>query len=72
MLQGNLYKYQQNPKLLQKLKDTGNKLLAEANPIDCTWGIGLAENDPKALNPEYWKDRNLLDLCLMEVRSLLV
>lgn len=61
MLQGNLYKYQQNP-----------KLLAEANPIDCTWGIGLAENDPKALNPECWKDRNLLGLCLIEVWSLLV
>lgn len=71
MLQGNLLKYQQNPDFLQKLKGTGRKILAEANPIDPVWGIGLAEDDPKAINPEYWRGRNLLGLCLMEVRSLL-
>jgi hypothetical protein len=71
MLQGNLHKYQQNPDYLLKLQQTGCKILAEANPIDRIWGIGLAEDDPLAQNPEYWTGRNLLGLCLMDVRSRL-
>lgn len=33
-------KFQQNPKLLEKLKSTKNSKLIEASPYDAIWGIG--------------------------------
>lgn len=69
MYQGNLLKYQQNPTLRDKLLATGNKILVEANPVDPIWGVGLAEDDPRAACPAFWQGKNLLGLCLMEVRA---
>lgn len=62
-------KFGQNPGLRRRLLDTGDAILAEANPKDCIWGIGLAEDDPAALDPANWQGLNLLGEALMHVRT---
>jgi ribA/ribD-fused uncharacterized protein len=66
---GNLAKFGQNAGLRRRLIDTGDAVLAEANPKDFIWGIGLAEDDPAALDPYNWQGQNLLGQILMAVRS---
>lgn len=70
-VQGNLYKFAQNPNLKEYLLSTGNKILVEASPKDNIWGIGLEESDPNAPIPSLWKGDNLLGFALMEVRARL-
>lgn len=67
--QGNIAKFSQNPKLKAVLLNTGNKTLAEASPFDEKWGIGLAADNPDALNKEKWRGTNLLGTILMDVRG---
>ena len=43
-------------------------MLAEANPQDQIWGIGLEKKDPRATNPRLWRGDNLLGQALMQVR----
>lgn len=62
------HKFKQNPDLMEHLLATGDKLLVEASPYDKIWGIGLAPNDPKALDQSNWKGKNLLGAGLMELR----
>lgn len=69
--QGNYLKFSQNEELKQFLIQTKNKVLAEASPVDPIWGIGLAEDNPKALNPKDWRGENLLGFALMEARDKL-
>ena len=71
VVDGNLAKFSQNPKLKAFLLDTGNQVLVEASPKDTIWGIGLAEHEPNACNPSKWKGVNLLGFALMEVRDQL-
>lgn len=66
---GNRAKFGQNAGLRRWLLDTGEAILAEANPKDFIWGIGLAENDPAALDPLRWQGTNLLGKVLMAVRA---
>ncbi|MDR6208299.1 NADAR family protein [Paraburkholderia graminis] len=54
-----------------KLLAIGERMLVEASPDDGIWGIYLAEDDPRALDPEQWLGRNLLGHALMAVRRLL-
>ena len=61
-------KFTQHPKLLDFLLNTDRLILVEASPKDRIWGIGMAENDPNAENPNLWKGLNLLGFALMEVR----
>lgn len=68
---GNLCKFQQNEKMKEVLLNTGEKMLAEASPYDCIWGIGMAETDSGAENPNNWKGHNLLGKALMKVRFVL-
>lgn len=65
-------KFSQNPKLLQALIATGDRVLVEASPYDKIWGIGLSENDPNAQLPEKWKGQNLLGVALTNVRKILL
>jgi ribA/ribD-fused uncharacterized protein len=71
VLRGNLAKFGQNPDLGRYLRDTGTQVLVEASPVDRIWGIGLAQDDPRASDPTRWRGLNLLGFVLMEVRSML-
>lgn len=66
---GNRAKFGQNAGLRRRLLDTGDAILAEANPKDYIWGIGLAEDDPAARDPANWQGQNLLGQILMAVRE---
>src|SRR5262249_33177404 len=68
---GNLAKFSQNRELGKYLLGTGDKVLAEASPVDRIWGIGLAAENEQAMNPEQWRGLNLLGFALMEVRQRL-
>lgn len=68
---GLLEKACQNPKIALQLMRTGNRTMVEAAPPDRIWGIGLGENDPRALDPEQWLGQNLLGQAWMWVRDQL-
>lgn len=68
---GNLAKFRQNPGLARILLDTGDRELVEASPYDRIWGIGLKEDDPRALDKSQWNGTNRLGKVLMEVRETL-
>jgi ribA/ribD-fused uncharacterized protein len=70
-IQGNFAKFSQNPSLQSFLVGTGDRVLVEASPVDPIWGIGLAEDDAAAQNPNLWKGLNLLGFALMDVRERL-
>lgn len=69
MFVANSHKFFQNPELLKALKATGKKRLVEASPLDKIWGIGLAPDDPKALDEKNWLGLNELGDVLEEVRT---
>lgn len=62
-------KFEQNETLKSMLLDTGNSVIAEANPYDDIWGIGMDADSAAASEPKKWKGQNLLGIALMEVRS---
>lgn len=70
--QGNYYKFTQNPDLWLMLKATEGTTLVEASPYDRLWGIGLAEDDPRAHNRETWLGKNWLGEVLTELRDTLI
>jgi len=51
------------------LLSTGDKILAEAAPNDCIWGIGLSLRDARVKCPEEWRGRNILGYALMRARD---
>lgn len=60
-------KFEQNPDLLKKLKETGDTLLVEASPFDRIWGIGY--DSKNALdNIDNW-GKNLLGKLLTQLRK---
>ena len=69
VLNGNYFKFAQNPGMRNFLLATGNKILVEASPLDKIWGIGLSEENSNAMNPNLWRGQNLLGFALMEVRD---
>lgn len=69
--EGNVAKFEQNPALMEFLLSTGSAVIVEASPRDCTWGIGLGQDNPKAQHPDTWRGRNLLGFALMDVRTIL-
>jgi len=68
VVRANLAKFSQNPELGRFLKQTGERVLVEASPVDRIWGIGLPQDDEKASNPNLWRGLNLLGFALMQVR----
>ena len=64
-------KFSQDDDLKKKLLATGNETLVEASPFDRIYGIGLRENDLRALNKKTWRGQNLLGYTLMKVREAL-
>ena len=69
VIKANELKFSQNPELGAYLKATNNQTIVEASPFDRIWGIGMSQNNPKALDPEQWNGENLLGYVLMEVRE---
>lgn len=69
MIPGLVSKFMQDSYCLQTLLETEDAIIAEASPTDRIWGIGLAENDPKALNPSNWQGTNWLGEVLMRTRD---
>lgn len=62
-------KFSQNWDLRELLLQTGDKLIAESNPMDRIWGIGICKSDKDVMNKmEEWGE-NLLGKIMMEVRD---
>ena len=69
---GSYAKYSQNPQLRETLFATRGTTLVEASPVDTVWGIGLAEDDPRARDRTQWRGLNLLGEALTRVREVLL
>ncbi len=66
---GNWHKFGQHPPLRDYLLRTAGRVLVEASPVDPVWGIGVAQDDPRAADVGAWPGLNLLGFALMEVRD---
>jgi ribA/ribD-fused uncharacterized protein len=62
-------KFMQHPELLKKLRDTGMRRIAEADPRGKYWGIGTSSDTSKAKDPERWPGKNKLGSLLEALRS---
>ena len=62
-------KFMQHPELLKKLRDTGTRRIAEADPRGKYWGIGTSSDTSKAKDPERWPGKNKLGSLLEALRS---
>lgn len=71
VLTGSIHKFNQNPDLGNFLLNTDNRILVEASPMDCIWGIGMAHDNKDIENLYLWKGQNLLGFALMEARDFL-
>lgn len=69
--EGLLAKFLQNGNLKEKLKATGEAVLAECAVKDRIWGIGWSMKDPERFDRKQWKGKNLLGYTLMMVRECL-
>lgn len=69
----NLDKFRQDEELRALLLATGDKVIAEASPMDKRWGTGLGAWDERCRDPSgaEWKGENLLGKALMRVRRTL-
>lgn len=70
VVQGNYYKFTQNPELKAKLLATGDRQLVEAAPNDRTWGIGFLARDARKHGHQNGWGMNLLGKTLESVREL--
>ena len=66
-----LAKFSQNAKLREELLATGDNLMAEANPDDTHWGIGMPLDDQLAADQSNWKGLNCMGTILQKVRACL-
>ncbi len=70
-VQGNFHKFTQHEDLGNFLRNTGNRILVEASPVDRIWGVGLEQKDPMIEKPSKWRGQNMLGFALMTVRDLI-
>ncbi|MBE0391547.1 N-glycosidase YbiA [Flavobacterium sp. PL0002] len=66
--EGNKAKFTQNEELRNDLFATKGTTLVESAPNDNVWGIGLAEDDARAIKRETWLGKNLLGEILTQIR----
>src|SRR5699024_5950803 len=62
-------KFRQNSELAEKLKKTGEEIIAECAVKDRIWGIGLSMKDENRHCIDRWRGQNLLGKILMGVRE---
>ncbi len=67
----NLAKFTQHEDLKKQLLDSGDKIIVEASPTDCIWGVGLWATDDEILDSKNWKGTNWLGEAIMNVRGIL-
>jgi len=67
----NWAKFTQHKDLRKQLVDSGDKIIVEASPTDCIWGIGMSCDDPGITDPKNWRGTNWLGEAIMEVRDVL-
>ena len=67
-----MFKFQQNPDLLEQLLETQGRTLVEASPVDNIWGIGLAEDHPHAQIHSKWEGKNWLGEALTKARDEII
>ncbi|WP_327749497.1 NADAR family protein [Streptomyces europaeiscabiei] len=70
--EGSVHKFAAHADLRTFLLGTGNRVLVEASPLDRVWGIGLAADDERAMDPSRWRGPNLLGFALMAARERLL
>lgn len=70
--EGSVHKFAAHVDLRMFLLGTGNRVLVEASPLDRVWGIGLAADDERAMDPARWRGPNLLGFALMAARERLL
>jgi hypothetical protein len=66
---GNYAKFTQNEELKKHLMASKGTTLVEASPNDAIWGIGLAEDDPRARDRATWQGKNWLGEVLTKLRE---
>jgi hypothetical protein len=71
VVEANVAKFGQAPALASFLRNTHQRVLVEASPVDRIWGIGLAADHPDVTVPRRWRGENLLGFALMEARERL-
>jgi ribA/ribD-fused uncharacterized protein len=71
VVEGNVAKFGAHADLRDFLLATGDRVLVEASPRDCIWGIGLDAANPRAADSGQWRGQNLLGFALMEARRRL-
>lgn len=65
----NYAKFTQHSDLKEQLLETGDKIIVEASPWDCIWGIGVGCDDPGVEDPKNWRGTNWLGEAIMAVRE---
>ena len=65
----NLARFTQDDAARAELLATGDRTIVEASPTDRIWGVGLAPEDDRALDPSQWRGTNWLGIALMQVRD---
>ena len=71
VVEGSVHKFAAHADLRAFLLGTGGRVLVEASPVDRIWGIGLAADDERAMDPARWRGPNLLGFALMAARERL-
>ncbi len=71
VFKGNYAKFSQNPRLLQLLLTTGDKVLVEASPFDKIWGIGMRDSKA-AQDHRNWRGKNQLGYTLTRVKKAII
>lgn len=68
---GNLAKFSLISACREVLLATGDKTLVEGAHYDPVWGVKLAWDDPRIVDPANWRGTNWLGQALMDVRAVL-
>lgn len=62
-------KASQHPTILKRLRETGDRLIAEASPWDAIWGIGCDASQARCVDVGRW-GMNLLGKGWMDLRTI--